>query len=87
MNGDMNMANGIGIIVKKEDKEYLDTLKEHPRETYGDIIHKLIECWNKNDPRKEIVDKEFVTPGPNSPTGIKEPILDDSQNPDNISTE
>ncbi len=68
------MANGIGIIVKKEDKEYLDSLKEHPRDTYGDIVHKLIECWKIYGTEMKIAkpDKEFVTPDPDSPTGIKE---------------
>ncbi len=73
--------NGIAIVVKKEDKEYLDTLKEHPRETYGDIVHKLIECW-KEQSGKPVVGqlirepKEFVTPDPDSPTGIKEPLVE-----------
>ncbi len=46
------MVNGIGIIVKKEDKEYLDSIKDHPRDTYGDIVHKLIECWKDAPPAK-----------------------------------
>lgn len=80
------MTKSIIILVKPEDKEYLDTLKEHPRETYGDIIHRLIECWKREHVMpgdnltvgedgevKSEPTKEFVTPDPDSPTGIKEP--------------
>lgn len=42
------MAKGILIVIKPEDKAYLDSLKGHPRETYGDIVSKLITCWRES---------------------------------------
>ncbi len=72
------MAKAVIIVIKPEDKTYLDSMNEHPRETYGDQVSKLIKCWKNSLEMKAIdkpqVDKEFVTPDPDSPTGIKEPI-------------
>lgn len=34
--------NGVGIIVSREVKSILGTLKEHPRETYGDVVARLL---------------------------------------------
>ncbi|MEM3871384.1 MAG: antitoxin VapB family protein [Nitrososphaeria archaeon] len=37
------------IAVSKEVKEKLDRLKVHPRETYEDVIKRLIERWGKSE--------------------------------------
>ncbi|MEM3832411.1 MAG: antitoxin VapB family protein [Thermoprotei archaeon] len=37
------------IAVSKEVKEKLDRLKVHPRETYEDVIKRLIERWEKSE--------------------------------------
>jgi hypothetical protein len=31
------------ILIKKEDKEYLDSLKKHPREPYYEVIQRILE--------------------------------------------
>lgn len=36
------------IQIKQGDKSFLDSIKEHPRETYGDTITRLIDCWTRN---------------------------------------
>ncbi len=36
------------IIISKEDKKKLDGLKIHPRETYKEVIHKLLMGDEKN---------------------------------------
>jgi len=33
------------IRIYKDTKKLLDKLKEHPRETYDDLIKRLIEKW------------------------------------------
>lgn len=35
------------IVIDEETKEELDKIKLHPRETYGDIIKRLLKCKSK----------------------------------------
>jgi len=46
------MVNTSIIRVKKVTKKQLDKLKEHPRETYGDIIDKLLVLFNHKNKKK-----------------------------------
>ena len=39
--------NGIQIVIKDEDKKKLDKLKQYPRDTYGDIVGRLIQEHEK----------------------------------------
>lgn len=46
------MVNTSIIRVKKVTKKQLDRLKQHPRETYGDIIDKLVVLQNHKNKKK-----------------------------------
>lgn len=34
------------LAIDEELRQQLKELREHPRETYGDILRKLIKSWN-----------------------------------------
>lgn len=38
------------ILVQRSVKERLDSLKLHPRETYNEIIARLIDCAEESEP-------------------------------------
>jgi hypothetical protein len=37
------MNDTVNIAIDRQEKEKLDTLKVHPRETYGEVVHRIIE--------------------------------------------
>lgn len=41
------------IAVDEPTKTALGELKEHPRETYGDVIQRLIKWWTAMHPKKK----------------------------------
>jgi len=41
----MKESKATTIRIYKDTKKLLDQLKEHPRETYDDLIKRLIEEW------------------------------------------
>jgi len=38
------------ILLRETTKARLDSLKTHPRETYNDVINRLIECAEDSEP-------------------------------------
>lgn len=38
------------ITIAQTSKTFLDDMKLHPRETYGDSLNRLIEYWKLNNP-------------------------------------
>lgn len=47
------------IVVDEETKKELDEIKIHPRETYGDIIKRLLQKYeNKKEIEKNIRDEK-----------------------------
>ena len=37
------MVDSVTIAIDREEKDRLDSLKLHPRETYGEVVHRLID--------------------------------------------
>jgi predicted transcriptional regulator len=38
------------IVIRKDLKSRLDEVKRHPRETYNDVIERLIDCSEDDEP-------------------------------------
>jgi predicted transcriptional regulator len=41
------------ILLQTATKERLDSLKTHPRETYNDVVNRLIDCAEDPEPLSE----------------------------------
>ena len=47
------MAETTTIVIQKDLKSRLDKVKLHPRETYNDVIERLLECTVDDEPLTE----------------------------------
>ena len=47
------MAETTTIVIQKDLKSRLDEVKLHPRETYNDVIERLLECTVDDEPLTE----------------------------------
>ena len=47
------MAETTTIVIQKDLKSRLDEVKLHPRETYNDVIERLLECSVDDEPLTE----------------------------------
>ncbi|HVP95168.1 MAG TPA: hypothetical protein VMS89_08375 [Methanoregulaceae archaeon] len=44
------MSQTTTIVIRKDLKSRLDEVKIHPRETYNEVIERLIECLQDDEP-------------------------------------
>ena len=47
------MVETTTIVIRKDLKSRLDEVKLHPRETYNDVIERLLECTVDDEPLTE----------------------------------
>jgi len=47
------MSETTTIVIQKDLKSRLDEVKLHPRETYNDVIERLLECTVDDEPLSE----------------------------------
>ena len=54
------MPKVVTIRVSVETKERLRALKRHPRESYSEVIERLLDWWEKNHPEMGALRKTHV---------------------------
>lgn len=52
----LKMVTDTSIGISKETKKRLEGIKQYPRETFDDILNRLLDMYDKKFEQKEITD-------------------------------